>query len=793
MKSGPRFLSFVRNFLICPVISGCFWAQTISALGQIAGTNALDPFPVPPAQSQPWRAPANLPADLATAVELLFQSGLADPRGCEYREIEVAAGDVWKPSPVIVKTHGWIFRPRAGAQTNFAIGWNGLVYRPISIGTSANPLDDAEKMIDALAGHGLENQNWVDEEYALSTQWLTPVKAAMILRFGPPELSARCARLLGTSDPFLLLATDRLWVAYDRGICAHMLGDDDVAYSLFQAVNSAKQSFESIARSRGLSTEQSPEGDLRKRETRTPLDSYFPFLDSLPVVLRDQKRRHQRQKPLPDPASVTNKTERIAALIDQLENIPGQDGYDLLKSPTVQALIREGWDAAPPLIQCFEQDNRLTRIVPVSHGGSGPWQSRAERTIVEVREPAYVALENILETSEFAPPYSRNQTPAEKAEAYRRAADAMRQYWKKYRGLPREERLLSILKDDHGNWLQAASILVQPTNQAVQLLREYSFWSAVVWQLPLSLDDRPPMYGESLRSRTNPSVTDLLVRRIRDLSPSTSENGDDAANLNEACNLAFCLARWDRQAATNQAAILCALSFRKLSPTNSSSLSSHMTLSGQLPALVDLRAKAGDSNALREYASWLVIMNPQQYSWQATQILQPLAEFADDPAWNPVWKTIFEDENSSWNRLLWTFSRRETNDWSSHGFNVEEFFATPVINRPEFRSFVIRLLHETSPGGKIMGDKGGYWLHQDLSTNRRFGYTLETPYPDDDLNGISFRTCDFYAWLISNRIVGAPEFQLYWPEARKDAALASLERLLLEKDKPLNTREFQKP
>jgi hypothetical protein len=510
-------------------------------------------------------------------------------------------------------------------------------------------------------------------------------------------------------------------------------------------------------------------------------------------VLKDQQRRHERKMPLPDPASVTNRAERVAALIDQLENIPGQDGYDLLKSPIVQALVREGWDAAPPLIQCFEKDDRLTRIVPVARAGGGSWQSRAERRIVGVREPAYVALENILETGEFELERYATETTQEKQERCRRAADAMRQYWNKYQGLSREERLFSILKDDRAQLVQAASILVQPTNQLIVLLHRYTVWSAVPWKLPISLDDHSPMYGESLRSRTNPSVTDLFVDRIHDLSHEISQIGDDAAPLNEACSLAFCLARWDRPAAVKQAAILCAISFQKLSPTNSSSLSSHMTLSSQLPALVDLRAKAGDSNALSEYAAWLTAMNPQQYSWQIKEILHPLAEFPDDAAWNPVWKTLFEDENSSWYRLLWKFSCRETNDWTSHYFNVEEFFATPIINHPEFRSFVVRLLHEMSPGGKIIGDKGGYWLNQDLSTNRRFGYTVETPYPAADLNGISFRTCDFYAWLLSNRIVGAPEFQLYWPEARKDAAIDSLERLLLEKDKPLNTREFQKP
>ncbi len=46
---------------------------------------------------------------------------MADPRGCEYREVEV--GDTW-----IVKTRGFVLPERAGETGRFVITWDGAIY-----------------------------------------------------------------------------------------------------------------------------------------------------------------------------------------------------------------------------------------------------------------------------------------------------------------------------------------------------------------------------------------------------------------------------------------------------------------------------------------------------------------------------------------------------------------------------------------------------------------------------------------------------------------------------------------
>jgi hypothetical protein len=65
---------------------------------------------------------------------LLFDAGLADPRGGEYREIElnIPAAE----SSDRLQTHDWVFSEQ------YAVCWNGLVYRVLTVGPSVD-LDSA--------------------------------------------------------------------------------------------------------------------------------------------------------------------------------------------------------------------------------------------------------------------------------------------------------------------------------------------------------------------------------------------------------------------------------------------------------------------------------------------------------------------------------------------------------------------------------------------------------------------------------------------------------------------------
>jgi hypothetical protein len=426
-------------------------------------------------QTDPWALPVlstNLPPHLQSTINVLFQNGMADPRGCDYREIEVVVGNFWTASGATNKTRGWMLPPARDTQARYAIGWNGLIYPIISVGRPADAEGDARALIrstrppatsqEIVLDFGM--QTYVDEQYALNAVWLTPSKAAMIWRFASREATEGCAELFARKDPFLTLSSSFLWDAFARAAGAHMRGNDEVAYATAVLLNRAWKACEAEARTRRLPIPALPPGFMRAGSDETKPNSYFPGLEAFPPLLRDQERRHLRKAPLRDAATAASKEERIEALIGQLENVCARStgrylfNYSLSESPVIQDLVKEGWGAVGPLLDCYEHDERLTRVIPMSH--TGP---TADLRIIDVRSGAYAALERIIETPQFAVPYSARTTAQEEEAARKASAKGIREYWKKYRGLPRDERLLTILKDDNGQWLEAASIIVQTT------------------------------------------------------------------------------------------------------------------------------------------------------------------------------------------------------------------------------------------------------------------------------------------------------------------------------------------
>jgi hypothetical protein len=66
-------------------------------------------FPEPPQQQARWEVSANIfSSELVSATKTLFEQGLADPRGCDYREIDIHVGEVWRGDGGMIKTHGWV-------------------------------------------------------------------------------------------------------------------------------------------------------------------------------------------------------------------------------------------------------------------------------------------------------------------------------------------------------------------------------------------------------------------------------------------------------------------------------------------------------------------------------------------------------------------------------------------------------------------------------------------------------------------------------------------------------------
>jgi len=74
-------------------------------------------LPEPPRQHAMWRPDASIPTNILSAIETMYEQGFPDPRGCEYREIEVAVSGVWDGKVSLVKTRGWVLPAKSRART----------------------------------------------------------------------------------------------------------------------------------------------------------------------------------------------------------------------------------------------------------------------------------------------------------------------------------------------------------------------------------------------------------------------------------------------------------------------------------------------------------------------------------------------------------------------------------------------------------------------------------------------------------------------------------------------------
>jgi hypothetical protein len=233
-------------------------------------------LPEPPRQHAPWQPVpvAGVPQYVPELVAMLFDAGLADPRGGEYREIEIKIryGD-----SSFITTHGWYFKQ------GFAVCWDGLAHRVVRAGGKAD-LDQ-----DVAAGR----PTW--EATVLLPQIVAPVGVALLLRLGKADLAARLslkesgvpARLFTALDQdpsqinqrqwFDYAATSWLSAAFHEAVSAHAIGDDRTAADVSEYLMRAGPSSESA----GNKLFPYPPN------TQASLD----FLKPVPALLADSERR----------------------------------------------------------------------------------------------------------------------------------------------------------------------------------------------------------------------------------------------------------------------------------------------------------------------------------------------------------------------------------------------------------------------------------------------------------------------------------------------------------------------
>ena len=741
--------------------------------------------PDPPHQRDPWTPPVStLPKFLVNATTILYDQGLADPRGCEYRTVEIVTGSVWGGQGSIVKQHSWVFSGPIGGATRFMVDWDGLIWPTVSVG---DPVDLAADVAHLVAvshpppegvARGVRTRDfavqWDPNQpgATLGPRESNPLQVSLLLRLGRADLAesvwnslvkqtdaARPVRgpdqaLRSYPYSYLTMANDLAWYHFERAATAIKRGDDAVVLHDAQVLTRLQAGVETSARAMGF--------PHRKQGSAEGQAAYIDFLGQLPVLLADAERRAREPKRPPIPASGgPDPSARVAALIRDLDQIvvnqwgqPG--GVSLGEAATVQALIAEGDAAVEPLIEALRHDQRLTRSVSF-------WRDFARsRTFLTTYDAAYGALTGILRTTTFSVATTSanlsNQGQASRAEV----ADRIEAYWNRYKAFPLVERWYQTLANDQanpGSWTEAAGNITLPDNVSNIPSSSAFSWTVTTDRQP---GEAPRMRGESLREGHDPTVTALLIKRI-----GSSLKGP---NSSAATALVYRLLAWEPATAMPMVQAVWTRLRTEYKPPKDrgdSQWSSQLII---LAHLASERLRLGDGSAASEYAGLIRPTEPEWFSYQMLTAFEPLYQFPDDPILRETAEWIFNDPASRWSGLFeperrFDFDKRwdlvassliRSSGWrqslETHlGDQAEYATARLTPNNPANTGYQLRYKTKS-------GSSGSYGLTK-----------VDDQAPGADV-GIVIRVADQVAWKLST-LDGAPRFELHWPLARREAAI----------------------
>jgi hypothetical protein len=756
-------------------------------------------IPDPPNRREPWTPPeTKLPRFLVEATLTLAEQGLADPRGCDYREIGLELDrdrPAFQGAP-LPALHGWVLPSKLEGGPRFAVGWDGLVHPLASIGPEADLEGDVRAMLLAQSGSVAgKNYRFLSRGFAAvpalrdrmvaSQQVLLPMKVVMLLRLGRADLAERAwsaatgwtpdrgkVDLTSYGVSYLTLASDWAWCLFDRALEAHAAGDDPLALVSLRELDLIQSLVEAKAMGMGFPRHQQESG-IRIAGVRTEVQflPYLDFLRPLPALLADQERRAKEPRPEGDPSKIADRDARIAALIRGFDGIrvvaefiPGRGNP--AGSPVVQAVIKEGDAAVGPLLECLEHDDRLTRTVDRDNRHGTRFVG-----VGTVGEAAYAALVAILGTRELGPNARYfSGSIADRAKRVAVAAE-IRSYWQKTRGLSSEEKWYRTLADDNASpdqWLDAAEALSQPADVRGR---------GGSYTIPYRVGGKvPSAKGESLRGRKDPSVTDLMARRVEAIDPSGAAVGANLANprggsgaiyvVLKANRLARFLAQWDLEGSlpTLRARVgRC----RAIIDATRGEGSDKQGLEVDLAAFTLDRLRGGDPRALDEYADWVRTLLTGRLDSNSIEMFEPMWRNPDQPAIAAAAVAMFDDPKSPWVPLF----RSRERGWGEMG-SRSDVIVSPLLGLAPFRKLVLAGLADKSPTGTISTDAEGKIV---IGVDEGWS-SMPDPPKDDPLRPkpstrMTLRLADLYCWKLQG-LDATPRLEMYWPEAKRDEAIA---------------------
>ena len=562
---------------------------------------------------------------------------------------------------------------------------------------------------------------------------------------------------------------------FDRAICAHMRGDDGLALASARALAPIQQTVEKEAERRGF--KRQPTFDPGSWSGR--YQPHLNFLGPLPALLADQERRFLKPKrPTVAAAAITNYPapfRRIAALIEDLDEIGvrqfGQPGGlgGFGGDYAVSMLIKEGTNAIEPLLKCLETDagQRLTRSVSFGR------DFHRDRWAHPVQEPVLQILHSIMQAETFGTWATTNELAAAGTNQNRITAAQIRAYWRKFHGVPSEEQWYVALLDDHAGteaWRTALRNILSPAAGPASA----------------SSNAPPRLQGDPLRSKQNPSISELFLKRQPSLKPYGVAG---LFNVVSEIDDWLSFAKWDGSIALPfmQAQMRICLdrwktpfdewSFEREEFNPSSGYGWYGPAACRGIVLLTLeRARAGDLKALDDYASWACALEARHYEqWQKNtrypyDFCEPMWRFPTHPAISNAANFVFTRPESPMAGAL-----SLTNGTKSY---VAEKAGTRLMVFAAFRQLVMQGLRDTNMAGTATLGTNGYLsvLTPHVNAHSMIGTNYDASRTKLGATA-SYRVCDYLAQQLSVW-EGLPKIELYWTETFRDVAVAQCIREL---------------
>jgi hypothetical protein len=431
-----------------------------------------------------WTPPkTSLPKSFVDAVGFTFEHGLADPTGGEFHEVTINGNQMWPDKGPKYKVTGWLM-PAKGIEKAYVICWNGLPYRNFELG----PKIDLAAFVKerALKGNRDGEFSRGNSEDVDANDPVTTVGMAYLLRLNRSDL----AESLAPTKEHLLnqcckdLFADIVWFRYNRAVYAYLRNDYSITKEDSRWLVENYESFQ---------------------DKSQPVDFNKAWLNTYKVLLADAEGRIKIGNRFAfDPvinAGLPIK-ERVADIIKNLDEAKvhmwESDDPNWTGDPIYTAAMETGEPMLDALVDCLEQDQRLTR-----NDGNHRTLGRVHN-LIPVSRLALALILNI--TSMKAMPRLKDGTTD---------FTTLRAEIKAIKGLGLAERCFTLLQMDStspSQWADAARMMMTPPSAPLGSRSKL-----------LPQKDRTskpePIVAETFRNRTNPSLTELLAKRTLQAIP----------------------------------------------------------------------------------------------------------------------------------------------------------------------------------------------------------------------------------------------------------------------------------